>query len=55
MTTWQTVEGPTEHVSSAQAYSPKSPAKKQSKWSLDKDAKIIELRGNGMKWEDISK
>jgi hypothetical protein len=33
-----------------------SPAKKrQSKWSLKEDAAIIELRGNGMKWEDISK
>ncbi|KAK3055065.1 hypothetical protein LTR09_004225 [Extremus antarcticus] len=33
-----------------------SPAKKkQSKWTPDEDASIIELRGNGMKWEDISK
>jgi hypothetical protein len=33
-----------------------SPAKKkQSKWTSDEDASIIELRGNGMKWEDISK
>lgn len=32
-----------------------SPAKKQSKWSADEDAKIIQLRGDGMKWEDISK
>jgi hypothetical protein len=32
-----------------------SPAKKQSKWSPDEDAKIIQLRGEGMKWEDISK
>lgn len=31
-----------------------TPAKKQSKWSADEDALIIELRGNGMKWEDIS-
>jgi hypothetical protein len=29
--------------------------KKQSKWTSDEDASIIELRGNGMKWEDISK
>ncbi|KAL1306566.1 hypothetical protein AAFC00_005253 [Neodothiora populina] len=29
--------------------------KKQSKWSPEEDAAIIELRGNGMKWEDISK
>ncbi|KAL3427573.1 MYB DNA-binding domain-containing protein [Phlyctema vagabunda] len=32
-----------------------SPAKKQSKWSQEEDALIIELRGSGMKWEDISK
>lgn len=32
-----------------------SPAKKQSKWSPEEDAVIIDLRGSGMKWEDISK
>jgi hypothetical protein len=32
-----------------------SPAKKQTKWSPEEDARIIELRGHGMKWEDISK
>jgi hypothetical protein len=32
-----------------------SPAKKQSKWTPEEDALIIELRGSGMKWEDISK
>lgn len=31
------------------------PVKKQSKWSPEEDASIIELRGRGMKWEDISK
>lgn len=31
------------------------PAKKQSKWSSDEDAVLIELRGRGVKWEDISK
>ncbi|KKZ59190.1 hypothetical protein EMCG_05437 [[Emmonsia] crescens] len=31
------------------------PAKKQSKWSADEDSLIIELRGSGLKWEDISK
>lgn len=31
------------------------PVKKQSKWSAEEDAAIIELRGGGMKWEDISK
>lgn len=39
-----------------QAHPGESPAKKkQSKWTSDEDASIIELRGNGMKWEDISK
>lgn len=32
-----------------------SPAKKQSKWNDDEDVVITELRGSGMKWEDISK
>ncbi|KAL2401683.1 hypothetical protein ABEF93_007878 [Exophiala dermatitidis] len=32
-----------------------TPAKKQSKWSPEEDAKIIQLRQDGMKWEDISK
>lgn len=30
------------------------PAKKQSKWSPEEDARIIRLRGEGMKWEEIS-
>ncbi|PYH92025.1 hypothetical protein BO71DRAFT_35503 [Aspergillus ellipticus CBS 707.79] len=37
------------------AHTAESPAKKQSKWSPEEDASIIELRGSGMKWEDISK
>lgn len=37
------------------AHSAESPAKKQSKWSPEEDALIIDLRGSGMKWEDISK
>ena len=32
-----------------------SPAKKQSKWSAEEDALITELRGGGMKWEEISR
>lgn len=32
-----------------------TPAKKQSKWSAEENARIIELRGANMKWEDISK
>jgi Myb-like DNA-binding domain len=31
------------------------PPAKKSKWSPEEDALIIELRGRGMKWEDISK
>ena len=31
------------------------PAKRQSKWTAEEDAVIIELRGTGMKWEDISR
>lgn len=31
------------------------PAKKQSKWSPYEDSKIISLRAEGMKWEDISR
>ncbi|EGX93387.1 MYB DNA-binding domain protein [Cordyceps militaris CM01] len=34
---------------------PQQPVKKQSKWSADEDAIIIELRGKGMKWDDVSK
>ncbi|KAI9730926.1 MAG: hypothetical protein M1818_008000 [Claussenomyces sp. TS43310] len=36
-------------------HSSETPAKKQSKWSPEEDALIIDLRGSGMKWEDISK
>ena len=32
-----------------------SPAKKQTKWTHEEDTLIIELRGKGEKWEDISK
>lgn len=31
-----------------------SPAKKQTKWSPEEDKLIVELRGKGMKWEDIA-
>lgn len=37
------------------AAAPPPPAKKQSKWTPAEDALIIELRGGGMKWEDISR
>lgn len=32
-----------------------SPAKKQSKWAAEENSVLIELRGVGMKWEDISR
>ncbi len=45
-----------KRLAPAQPHPAESPAKKkQSKWSTDEDAEIIRLRGNGMKWEDISK
>ena len=48
--------GPTGAAKRLQpSHTAESPAKKQSKWSPDEDALIIELRGSGMKWEDISK
>ncbi|KAM0669360.1 hypothetical protein ACQRIT_004412 [Beauveria bassiana] len=34
---------------------PSQPVKKQSKWSPEEDAIIIELRGKNMKWDDVSK
>ncbi|KAF7559887.1 hypothetical protein G7046_g4254 [Stylonectria norvegica] len=37
------------------SHASEQPVKKQSKWSPEEDALIIELRGSGMKWEDISK
>lgn len=46
---------PAKRLSSSQEFSTQSPAKKQSKWSPDEDSKIIQLRQDGMKWEDISK
>lgn len=46
---------PAKRVSNAQAHPSESPAKKQPKWSPEEDAKIIKLRSNNIKWEDISK
>jgi hypothetical protein len=46
---------PTKRPLGAGAQLDQSPAKKQSKWSPEEDAKIIQLRGENMKWEDISK
>lgn len=50
-----TTGGPKKRIASS-GHPAESPAKKkQSKWSAEEDAAIIELRGNGMKWEDISR
>ena len=47
---------PSKRLAPPHPHPSESPAKKkQSKWTPDEDASIIELRGNGMKWEDISK
>jgi hypothetical protein len=32
-----------------------TPAKKNVKWTEDQDAVLVELRGDGMTWDDISK
>jgi len=54
--------GPTSHHAHSlkrsapmEAHPSASPAKRQSKWTPDEDALVIELRGAGMKWEDISR
>ncbi len=51
------VVGPSnKRLAPPQPHPGESPAKKkQSKWSADEDASIVELRGSGMKWEDVSK
>ncbi|EXJ93323.1 hypothetical protein A1O1_01715 [Capronia coronata CBS 617.96] len=46
---------PAKRPLTSQGYSTQSPAKKQSKWSPEEDSRIIQLRQDGMKWEDISK
>ncbi|MCJ1257698.1 hypothetical protein MMC24_005524 [Lignoscripta atroalba] len=46
---------PSKRPPPTSAHPSASPAKRQSKWSSEEDALIIELRGSGMKWEDISK
>ena len=45
---------PAKRPAPTQAHPAASPAKKQSKWTAEEDALIIELRGSSMKWEDIS-
>ena len=51
------VAGPNhKRLAPPQPHPGESPAKKkQTKWTADEDVSIIALRGNGMKWEDISK
>ncbi|OTA96720.1 hypothetical protein M434DRAFT_51711, partial [Hypoxylon sp. CO27-5] len=54
----QTVRAATVEVSGKRSMPPhtsESPAKKQTKWSREEDHLIIDLRGSGMKWDDISK
>ena len=46
---------PSKRLSGGHIHSTESPAKRQSKWSPEEDAKILQLRGDGLKWEDISK
>ncbi|MCJ1307343.1 hypothetical protein MMC25_000989 [Agyrium rufum] len=46
---------PAKRPAPSELHHSSSPKKRQSKWSPDEDALIIELRGSGMKWEDISK
>lgn len=44
-----------ERTASQAPLSDDSPAKKQSKWTPEEDNLTIELRGQGMKWDDIAK
>ena len=49
---------PTQMLKRAASQTPlaeESPAKKQSKWTPEEDNLTIELRGQGMKWDDIAK
>ncbi|KAF2736889.1 hypothetical protein EJ04DRAFT_432137, partial [Polyplosphaeria fusca] len=49
---------PTQMIKRAASQTPlpeESPAKKQSKWTPEEDNLTIELRGQGMKWDDIAK
>ncbi|KAF2660209.1 hypothetical protein K491DRAFT_589513 [Lophiostoma macrostomum CBS 122681] len=49
---------PSQMIKRAPSQTPlpeESPAKKQSKWTPEEDNLTIELRGQGMKWDDIAK
>ncbi|KAF2002509.1 hypothetical protein P154DRAFT_140188 [Amniculicola lignicola CBS 123094] len=49
---------PTHMLKRAASQTPlpeESPAKKQSKWTPEEDNLTIELRGQGMKWDDIAR
>ncbi|KAF2016626.1 hypothetical protein BU24DRAFT_206867 [Aaosphaeria arxii CBS 175.79] len=52
------VSPPTQVIKRQASQTPlpeESPAKKQSKWTPEEDNLTIELRGQGMKWDDIAK
>lgn len=44
-----------KRAATSQAVARDSPAKRQSKWTPEEDALNVELRGGGMKWDEISK
>ncbi|OAA60889.1 MYB DNA-binding domain protein [Akanthomyces lecanii RCEF 1005] len=45
----------TAHTQKKEIFSQQPVVRKQTKWSPEENAVIIELRGHGMKWDDISK
>ena len=56
--TGSNVSPPSQMLKRATSHTPlpeESPAKKQSKWTPEEDNLTIELRGQGMKWDDIAK
>lgn len=46
--------GPNKRPPPDRPHASASPAKKQSKWTAAEDASLIELRGRGMRWEEIA-
>lgn len=47
--------GPPKRRPSQEAHPLEPPAKRQSKWTPEENELIIKLRGDGMKWDDVSK
>ncbi|KAJ4146914.1 hypothetical protein LMH87_001470 [Akanthomyces muscarius] len=45
----------TVHPQKKEIFSQQPVVRKQTKWSPEENAVIIQLRGHGMKWDDISK